>query len=121
MLAAGVTSIEAHWLPEVAASLCTFSAALLDPPPAWDKMQDKVLACHEVAYGGHAWPLPHHKRLHADPKQRCAAFAAALLEGRVFPAFGGESSWTPLPGPLKTVFAVATNQFHYSSSPFHAL
>ncbi|KAK9844506.1 hypothetical protein WJX74_003358 [Apatococcus lobatus] len=85
----GATSIEAHWLPEVAAPLCTFSEPLLEPPPLWDQLQDRVLARHEVRYGGHAWPLPHHSRLHPDMRQRSATFAAALLEGRVFPALAG--------------------------------
>lgn len=89
---AGATSIEAHWLPEVAAPLCTFSGPLLDPPPTWDRVQDKVLARYEVAYGGHSWPLPHHNRPHPDLEQRCAAFASALLEGRIFPALNGKLS-----------------------------
>lgn len=98
---AGATSIEAHWLAEVAAPLCTFSEPLLEPPPVWDKHQDSVLARHEVTYGGHAWPLPHHSRLHPDMRQRCATFAAALLDGRVFPVLAGTpSSCSARPGRL---------------------
>ncbi|KAK9848573.1 hypothetical protein WJX84_001989, partial [Apatococcus fuscideae] len=110
----GGTAIEAHWLPEVAAPLCTFSAPLLDPPPAWDKEKDSVHARHEVTYGGHAWPLPHHSRPHPDAEQRYATFAAALLEGRVFPALAGMKQHWAL---------VVTNQIlvgHLGATPLAA-
>lgn len=46
--AAGATAIEAAWLPEVAAPLCTLSPPLEEPPPQYSPDVDAVLCWHEV-------------------------------------------------------------------------
>ncbi len=46
--AAGATAIEAAWLREVAAPLCTLSPPLEEPPPQYSPDIDAVLCWHEV-------------------------------------------------------------------------
>lgn len=135
----GATAIEAAWLPEVAAPLCTLSIPLEEPPAQYSRAADAVLSWHDVrdvgclfptgwpecrciyrpllivtrrdrnpktlklqmtfvavcvvtqvSFGRHAWQLPRCQRPHPDATARAGAFAAALLLGRVLPA------WEPL-------------------------
>ncbi|GAB4819939.1 hypothetical protein N2152v2_006985 [Parachlorella kessleri] len=86
---AGLTAIEPPWLPEVAAPLCEFSEPLEDPPPAYRPGSDQVVCWRQVTFGKHGWQLPPSSGPHPDPQERCAVFAAALLEGRVLPAMQG--------------------------------
>jgi ATP-dependent RNA helicase DHX37/DHR1 len=60
----------------------------MDPPPFYSPERDAVLAWHSATYGPHAWALPRLAVPAADPTQRAAAFAAALLGGRVLAPLG---------------------------------
>jgi len=86
---AGVTAIEPRWLASVAVPTCKFSAPLADPSPFYNPAADAVLMWREVSYGRHDWPLPRHASPHPDAYERAAIFAAALLDGKVFPAMAG--------------------------------
>ena len=93
----GVTAIEPQWLPKVAAPLCIFSAPLPDPPPFYAARCDEVQAWRDVSFGRHNWPLPRTASRHPDATERCAAFGAALLEGRVLPSLAGLRALLALP------------------------
>lgn len=80
---AGVTAIDPRWLPTVAAPLCTLSAPLADPAPYYNPNADAVMAWRDVTYGSLMWPLPPHATQHPDQGERCAVFAAALMDGTV--------------------------------------
>lgn len=82
----GVTALDPAWLPATAAALCSLSAPLPAPAPFYSPARDAVLAWHEVTFGRHGWAMPRTAAPHPDPAERCARFAAALLEGRVLPA-----------------------------------
>ncbi|KAL4857499.1 ATP-dependent RNA helicase DEAH13 [Chlorella vulgaris] len=84
---AGLTGIEPGWLAEVAAPLCTFSAPLADPQPFYKPAADQVLCWRDATFGRHTWQLPRGTAPHPDPSERCAVFAAALLDGKVLPSF----------------------------------
>ncbi len=49
----------------------------------------QVLCWRQVTFGKHGCQLPPSSGPHPDPQERCAVFAAALLEGRVLPAMQG--------------------------------
>ncbi|KFM25550.1 putative ATP-dependent RNA helicase [Auxenochlorella protothecoides] len=78
----GVTALDPAWLPATAAALCSLSAPLPAPAPFYSPARDAVLAWHEVTFGRHGWAMPRTAAPHPDPAERCARFAAALLEGR---------------------------------------
>lgn len=80
---AGVTAVEPAWLAAAGTPLAVLSPPLADPPPHYAPGADTVLAWHDVSYGHHAWPLPRAARPAEDAGARAAAFAAALLSGRV--------------------------------------
>lgn len=80
---AGLTAVEARWLPTAATPLCSFSAPLLDPQPYYSPAADAVMCWQDVTFGAHQWPLPRHAARHPEASERCAVFAAALLEGKV--------------------------------------
>ncbi|GBF90232.1 ATP-dependent RNA helicase [Raphidocelis subcapitata] len=82
---AGVTAVEPAWLAACGSPLARPSPPLLEPGPFYRPESDAVLCWHEVAYGHHAWPLPRAARPAADAGARVAAFASALLAGRVLP------------------------------------
>ena len=68
---------------------------LLLPPcslgaPAAPLLQ--VLCWRDATFGRHSWQLPRCARPHPDATERCAVFAAALLEGKVLPSFAGETA-----------------------------
>lgn len=85
-----LTLPQPEWLTQSGTHLATFSDPLPEPAPTYSASYDNVMAWHDVAYGRHAWPLPRSLRPHPDLKTRAAVFAAALLEGKVVPAFSGE-------------------------------
>lgn len=78
-----VTAIDPAWLPACGTPLAAFSPPLLEPPPFYRPETDEAVAWHDVSYGTHGWPLPRAARRHADASARAAAFASALLSGRV--------------------------------------
>lgn len=82
----GITPVEPAWLAACGTPLAALSAPLLEPAPVYRAEGDVVMAWHEVSYGRHAWPLPRAARRHPDAAARAAAFASALLAGRVLPA-----------------------------------
>ena len=90
LVAAGVTVIEPEWLAEVAAPLCSFSAPLDEPPPAYSPKMDSVLCWRSVQYGTHLWDLPLASGALPDATRRAACFAAALLSGKVLPSMAGK-------------------------------
>lgn len=49
----------------------------------------QVLCWRDVTFGRHDWALPRCTAAHSDATERCAVFAAALLEGRVLPSLAG--------------------------------
>ncbi|CAG9465679.1 unnamed protein product [Pedinophyceae sp. YPF-701] len=83
----GVTAIEPEWLPAAAPALCRVSKPLEDPVPFYSPERDEVLAWHDVEFGPHNWQLPRHPARHPSQDARCAAFAVALLSGKVTAAF----------------------------------
>lgn len=87
-----ISSPQAEWLAQSGTPLCVLSATpLSDPPPAYrPPPTDAVLAWREARYGPRGWQLPPVAAPHPDQAERCAVFAAALLEGRVLPALAGE-------------------------------
>ena len=87
---AGVTAVEASWLADVGHPLCTWSGPLPDPPPAYEADADAVQCWQRVQFGMHDWPLPVMLTDIKDAKTRTAAFAVALLEGKVLPVLAGE-------------------------------
>ena len=52
----------------------------------------QVLCWRDATFGRHSWQLPRCARPHPDATERCAVFAAALLEGKVLPSFAGETA-----------------------------
>eukprot|EP00775_Hariotina_reticulata_P011103 gene11103-11257_t len=82
-----VTSVEPHWLADSGSVLCSVSEPLSDPAPFYQPEVDAVLAHHDVTYSKHEWVLPRLLLLHVDEGTRAAVFAAALLSGRVLPAW----------------------------------
>lgn len=55
------------------------------------RLVTSMLSCWlQVSFGQHSWQLPRSQRPHPDAMARRGAFAAALLVGRVLPA------WQPL-------------------------
>jgi ATP-dependent RNA helicase DHX37/DHR1 len=82
----GITPIEPAWLAACGTPLAALSPPLLEPAPFYKPEADAVLAWHDASYGRPAWPLPRAARQHPDAPARAAAFASALLAGRVLPA-----------------------------------
>lgn len=80
---AGLTAVEPRWLATTAAPMCNFSTPLLDPPPFYSPAVDTVLCWQDVTFGSFDWPLPKHAAPHPEFSERCAVFAAALLEGKI--------------------------------------
>ena len=83
----GVTGVQPTWLVSHAAPLCTFSKPVADPPPWYDPHTDAVMCWVLPTFSAHLWELPPHAVPLKAPKARAAVFAAALLEGKVVPAF----------------------------------
>lgn len=83
----GVTGVQANWLVSHAAPLCTFSKPVADPPPWYDAETDTVMCWVLPTFGPLRWELPPHAVPLKNSKARAAVFAAALLEGKVVPAF----------------------------------
>jgi ATP-dependent RNA helicase DHX37/DHR1 len=84
---AGLTAVEPRWLATAATPLCNFSTPLLDPPPFYSPAVDTVLCWQDVTFGSFDWPLPKHAATHPELSERCAVFAAALLEGKILHKF----------------------------------
>ncbi|KAK2077458.1 hypothetical protein QBZ16_004303 [Prototheca wickerhamii] len=72
--------------PRPPARVCRLGDPLPAPPPFYSPRVDAVLAWHETTFGRHDWPLPRVTRPHPALATRCAAFAAALLQGAAEPA-----------------------------------
>lgn len=81
-----VSEIEALWLPDCSAALCTFSKALVEPVPFYKPSDDTVYAWHNVSFGRLQWGLPSFPLPVTDMDTACAAFGCALLQGKVFKA-----------------------------------
>lgn len=79
----GVTAIDPVWLPHAAEAMCVLSDPLPAPPPFYSHVADRVFCWRDATYGSHMWPLPRHASPHPDLEERAAAFADALLSGRV--------------------------------------
>lgn len=86
----GATSIDASWLQELSAPLCTLSAPLQDPPPQFSPAEDAVLCWHDVLFSNAGWQLPRCQRIHPDATVRSTYFAGALLSGKLLTA------WAPV-------------------------
>lgn len=85
-----VTAIDPQWLADSSSPLRTVSEPLEEPAPQYRPRQDAVICWRNASYGRHAWPLPLTAGQHPDPAARAAAFAAALLGGKVLPSFKGD-------------------------------
>eukprot|EP00884_Botryococcus_braunii_P019188 jgi/Botrbrau1/5953/Bobra.0366s0123.1 len=94
---AGVTEIEAEWLHDVAAPLCTVSDPMPEYPARYMPGRDAVMCRRQVQYGRYSLQLPHVIVLHPDPEERVAAFAAALLDGSAVPSLAGLKSELVMP------------------------
>lgn len=81
----GVTAIEPEWLPVYTPALCNLSPPLVDPPPRYDDMTEKLF-CHVTGtFGRAAWQLPT-MEVEFPPSLDCYKwFACFLLEGAIFP------------------------------------
>eukprot|EP00850_Spirogloea_muscicola_P000125 SM000001S04527 [mRNA] locus=s1:720450:727462:+ [translate_table: standard] len=84
------TAVDPQWLSVEAAPLCIFLAtggSTQQPQPAtYDVDADRVVTWVAPVFGPHRWELPQHAVEEREPARRTAAFAAALLRGRVLPA-----------------------------------
>jgi ATP-dependent RNA helicase DHX37/DHR1 len=80
---AGVTAVEASWLPRSAAAMCDFSEPLANPPPFYNPSVDAVMCWRDATFGRHCWPLPRTTGEHSNATERAAAFADAFLSGEV--------------------------------------
>lgn len=87
---AGVTEVEARWLPEVARPLIRLSAALDEPPPHYSAAVDAVVTMHDASFGRHEWPVPAQELPCNDAALQARWFAVALLDGTVLPSMAGE-------------------------------
>lgn len=96
LIPAGVTEVEARWLPEVAEPLIRLSGPLEDPAPHYSAPADAVVAVHSATFGQHEWPVPAQERPCADAALRARHFAAALLDGAVLPSMTGVRLLLPL-------------------------
>ena len=85
----GITQVEPQWLSHPLGPMCTLSAPLEDPPPAYSPKRDAVVCWHAVSFGPRAWPLPPAAEVVPDTATRCGLFAQALLVGRVLPGLKG--------------------------------
>lgn len=82
----GATSVKSDWLVLYGRSLCSFSKTPEGTKPCYDPIKDQVLCFVNPIFGPHGWELPLHSLpINSDELQRVAAFASALLEGRVLP------------------------------------
>jgi ATP-dependent RNA helicase DHX37/DHR1 len=97
---AGLTAVEPRWLATAAAPMCNFSSPLLDPPPFYNASADTVLCWQDVTFGSFDWPLPKHAAPHPDLSERCAVFAAALLEGKIASKFADLKSCMAAPASM---------------------
>ena len=82
----GVTVVDPVWLPHVAATMCEISEPLSSPEPFYSSTSDKVFCWRNATFGRHMWPLPKHASPHPSLEERVAAFADALLLGKVIPS-----------------------------------
>eukprot|EP00850_Spirogloea_muscicola_P012372 SM000079S22490 [mRNA] locus=s79:571012:578025:+ [translate_table: standard] len=84
------TAVDPQWLSVEAAPLCTFLAtggSAQSPQPATYHVDtDRVVTWMAPVFGPHRWELPQHAVEEREPARCTAAFAAALLGGRVLPA-----------------------------------
>jgi len=94
---AGLTAVEPRWLAAAAAPMCNFSSPLLDPPPFYSPAVDTVLCWQDVTFGSFDWPLPKHAAPHPELSERCAVFAAALLEGKIARRFSDLKQYMAAP------------------------
>ncbi len=95
-LPAGVTEVEARWLPEVAQPLIRLSGPLEAPPPHYSAVADEVVTTHSATFGQHEWPMPTQERPCEDAALQARHFAAALLDGAVLPSMAGVVHSLPL-------------------------
>jgi len=80
----GASEIDPSWLAAACPALTVVQAAARpDPPPEYDPGRDEVVGWHDARYGPPDWPLPPLRLRTADAEEAAAAFAAALLAGRV--------------------------------------
>lgn len=93
VMGAGVTEVEARWLPEVAQPLIRLSGPLNDPTPHYSAAADAVVATHEATFGQHEWPMPAQELPCTDAAVQARHFAAALLDGSVLPLMAGNASF----------------------------
>ena len=89
---AGVTEVEARWLPEVAQPLIRLSGPLDDPMPHYSAAADAVVATHEATFGQHEWPMPAQELPCSDAAMQARHFAAAFLDGIVLSSMAGNAS-----------------------------
>ena len=92
LTSAGVTEVEARWLPEVAEPLIRLSGPLDEPPPHYSAAADAVVTVHDATFGKHEWPMPAQELPCRDAAVQARCFAAALLDGAVLPSMAGEAS-----------------------------
>ena len=91
---AGVTEVEARWLPEVAEPLIRLSDPLDEPPPHYSAAADAVVTVHDATFGRHEWPMPAQELPCRDAAVQARCFAAALLDGAVLPSMAGDSPFS---------------------------
>ena len=100
---AGVTEVEARWLPEVAKPLIRLSAPLDEPPPHYSAAADVVVTVHNATFGRHEWPMPAQELPCCDAAVQARCFAVALLDGAVLPSMAGDGPLSLIPStPGKT-------------------
>ena len=97
---AGLTAVDPRWLATAAAPMCTFSAPLMEPPPFYNAAADAVLCWQDVTFGTLDWPLPRRAGPHPDATERCAVFAAALLDGSVLKGMAAMKSLLAVPASM---------------------
>ncbi|GAQ88491.1 DEAH-box RNA helicase [Klebsormidium nitens] len=79
----GVTAVDVRWLPVEASALCQLSKPLADPPPWYESATDRIMCWMQPTFGPQQWSLPLHATELKPGKAKTAAFAVALLQGRV--------------------------------------
>ncbi|KAL5859172.1 hypothetical protein ACOSQ4_000468 [Xanthoceras sorbifolium] len=82
----GATRVKSDWLIKYGQSLCSFSKSHEGSECYYDCQKDQISRWVSPIFGPHLWELPLHSFLvSSDVEHRVAAFACALLEGRVLP------------------------------------
>jgi ATP-dependent RNA helicase DHX37/DHR1 len=84
----GVSAVDVRWLPVEASSLCQLSKPLADPPPWYEPEGDRIMCWVQPTFGPQQWTLPLHATELKPGKTKTAAFAVALLQGRVLRGLG---------------------------------